>query len=246
MDLTDLLSGILGDSGYEEALRSCGEEERLDNLAELKQAVYDFQRKAGESVSLGNYLDHAALFTNMDQTEKARAVKLMTVHAAKGLEFPVVFVCGLSEGIFPGKRADTREKLEEERRLCYVAFTRARDRLFLSDAAGNNYDGSFRYPSRFVFNAEKKNLEFAVPLDPDLEEKTMGQSRRTEQTGPRPAAASDLVGRRVLHPVFGEGKIIGLPRDREGWIIQFDTTATPRTFGPGARITLLDGGHAAV
>ena len=246
MDLTDLLSGILGDSGYEEALRSCGEEERLDNLAELKQAVYDFQRKAGESVSLGNYLDHAALFTNMDQTEKARAVKLMTVHAAKGLEFPVVFVCGLSEGIFPGKRADTREKLEEERRLCYVAFTRARDRLFLSDAAGNNYDGSFRYPSRFVFNAEKENLEFAVPLDPELEEKTMGQSRRTEQTGPRPAAASDLVGRRVLHPVFGEGKIIGFPRDREGWIIQFDTTATPRTFGPGARITLLDGGHAAV
>ena len=138
LDLTDLLSGILSESGYEAALRASGEEERLDNLAELKQAVYDFQLKAGEEVTLGNYLDHAALFTNMDQTERAEAVKLMTVHAAKGLEFPVVFLCGLSEGIFPGKRANTREKLEEERRLCYVAMTRARDRLYLSDAAGNN------------------------------------------------------------------------------------------------------------
>ena len=117
MDLTDLLTGLLNESGYEEMLRTSGEEERLDNLAELKQAIYDFARKAGEEVTLGNYLDHAALFTNMDQTEKAQAVKLMTVHAAKGLEFSTVFLCGLSEGIFPGKRANTREKLEEERRL---------------------------------------------------------------------------------------------------------------------------------
>lgn len=116
MDLTDLLAGILHDSGYETMLRSAGEEERLDNLAELKQAIFDFTRKAGETVTLGNYLDHAALFTNMDTGEKAQAVKLMTIHSAKGLEFPVVFLCGLSEGIFPGKRANTREKLEEERR----------------------------------------------------------------------------------------------------------------------------------
>ena len=239
MDLTDLLAGILSESGYEDMLRSCGEEERLDNLAELKQAIYDFSRKAGEEVSLGNYLDHAALFTNMDQTEKAQAVKLMTVHAAKGLEFPVVFLCGLSEGIFPGKRANTREKLEEERRLCYVAFTRARDRLFLSDAAGSNYDGSFRYPSRFLFNAEKEHVEYAVPLDPELEERALEQIRRTED--PRTAAGrgDDLTGRRVRHPVFGEGVVIGIPRDREGVIVQFDSVVTPRTFGPGANITYL-------
>ena len=239
MDLTDLLTGLLNESGYEEMLRSSGEEERLDNLAELKQAIYDFERKAGEEVSLGNYLDHAALFTNMDQTEKAQAVKLMTIHAAKGLEFPVVFLCGLSEGIFPGKRANTREKLEEERRLCYVAFTRAKDRLFLSDAAGTNYDGSFRYPSRFLFNAEKENVEYAVPLDPELEERAMEQIRKTGDTESRLQQIPEQIGKRVLHPVFGEGSVIGTPRGQEGIIIQFDSMVTPRTFGPGAKIAYL-------
>lgn len=239
MDLTDLLAGILSESGYEDMLRTCGEEERLDNLAELKQAVYDFQRKAGEAVSLGNYLDHAALFTNMDQTARTEAVKLMTVHAAKGLEFPSVFLCGLSEGIFPGKRANTREKLEEERRLCYVAFTRAKDRLFLSDAAGSNYDGSFRYPSRFLFNAEKENVEYAVPLDPELEERAMEEIRKTENMEDPIPKPNDQVGKRILHPVFGEGTIIGIPRGQEGIIVQFDTIHTPRTFGPAAKITFL-------
>ena len=239
MDLTDLLSGILQDSGYERTLRESGEEERLDNLAELKQAIYEFQRKAGEEVSLGNYLDHAALFTNMDQQTKAQAVKLMTVHSAKGLEFPYVFLCGLSEGIFPGKRANTREKLEEERRLAYVAFTRAMDRLYLSDSAGTNYDGSFRYPSRFLFNAEQENVDYAVPLDPDLMENARKKIRETEDLEPRKEVPPEFLGKRVLHPVFGEGTIIGKPRDQEGYIIQFDSVVTPRTFGAGAKITFL-------
>ena len=239
LDLTDLLSGVLQDSGYERTLRESGEEDRLDNLAELKQAIYEFQRKAGEEVSLGNYLDHASLFTNMDQEEKAQAVKLMTVHSAKGLEFPVVFLCGLSEGIFPGKRANTREKLEEERRLAYVAFTRAKDRLFLSDAAGTNYDGSFRYPSRFLFNAEQENVDYAVPLDPDLIENAMNKIRETEDMVPRKEVPAEFVSKRVLHPVFGEGTVIGKPRDQEGYIVQFDSMITPRTFGAGAKITFL-------
>ena len=239
MDLTDLLSGVLQDSGYERTLRESGEEERLDNLAELKQAIYEFERKAGEEVTLGNYLDHAALFTNMDQTDKTQAVKLMTVHSAKGLEFPVVFLCGLSEGIFPGKRANTRERLEEERRLAYVAFTRAQNRLFLSDAAGTNYDGSFRYPSRFLFNAEVENVEYAVPLDPDLIENAMNKIRETEDLEPRKEAPSEFIGKRVLHPVFGEGSIIGKPADQEGYIIQFDSMVTPRTFGASVKIVFL-------
>ncbi|MBP3674335.1 MAG: UvrD-helicase domain-containing protein [Oscillospiraceae bacterium] len=239
MDLTDLLSGVLSESGYEEMLRSSGEEERLDNLAELKQAIYDFERKAGEEVSLGNYLDHAALFTNMDQTEKAQAVKLMTVHAAKGLEFPVVFLCGLSEGIFPGKRANTREKLEEERRLAYVAFTRAKDKLFLSDAAGTNYDGSFRYPSRFLFNAEKENLDYVVPLDPKLIEDAMDHIRKTENMAEPIRKKGEAVGKRVRHAIFGDGTVISIPRGQEGYIVQFDKIVTPRTFGISVKLEFI-------
>ena len=239
MDLTDLLAGILSESGYEDMLRCSGEEERLDNLAELKQAIFDFERKAGEEVTLGNYLDHAALFTNMDQTDRAGAVKLMTIHAAKGMEFPVVFLCGLSEGIFPGKRADTRERLEEERRLAYVAFTRAKDRLFLSDAAGNNYDGTARCPSRFLFNSERENLEYVVELDPALVDEAIHQISRTESMEKRTEKKPDCVGKRVRHPVFGSGTVIGVPRDREGYIIQFDTVPTPRTLGLSGKIEFI-------
>jgi DNA helicase-2/ATP-dependent DNA helicase PcrA len=240
MDLTDLLAGIMNESGYEEMLRSSGEEERLDNLAELKQAIYDFERKAGEEVSLGNYLDHAALFTNMDQTEKAQAVKLMTIHSAKGLEFPIVFLCGLSEGIFPGKRANTREKLEEDRRLAYVAFTRAQDRLYLSDAAGTNYDGSFRYPSRFLFNAEEENLDYVVKLDPDMVERAREQIGRTESLDEPVVKPNENVGKRIRHPILGDGTIIGIPRGQEGFIIQFDSIVTPRTLSPNIKLTMME------
>lgn len=225
MTLTDLLSGLLFDSGYEQTLRSNGEEERLDNLAELKQAIFDFERKAGEQVTLGNYLDHAALFTNMDSSAKKDAVKLMTVHAAKGLEFPMVFLCGLSEGIFPGKRANTREKLEEERRLAYVAFTRAQDRLYLSNAAGKNYDGSNRCISRFVLNAEKENLELAVELPPDVWEEAKAEARKME---PGQYQSAKSAGTAVRHSVFGAGKILGFTPEGKA-IVQFDAIATPRT-----------------
>ena len=240
MELTDLLTAVLSESGYEAMLRNSGEEDRLDNLAELKQAIYDFERKAGEEVSLGNYLDHAALFTNMDQTEKASAVKLMTIHAAKGMEFPVVFLCGLSEGIFPGRRADTQEKLEEERRLAYVAFTRAKDRLFLSDAAGSNYDGTAKCPSRFLFNAERENLDYVVELDPDVIDEARYQIEKTEKWEEREPKKPETVGKRVKHNIFGEGTVIGIPRDREGYIIQFDAIPTPRTLAANGKLEFLD------
>ena len=230
MDLTDLLSGILSDSGYEAMLRLSGEEDRLDNLAELKQAIYDYEAKAGELVTLEGYLAHAALFTNMDTVEKAAAVKLMTVHAAKGLEFPAVFLCGLSEGIFPTKRANTREKLEEERRLCYVAFTRAEDRLYLSDAAGTNYDGSFRHPSRFLFNAGAEHVDYHEPLDPELVEEARRAISRTEDPDSGRCCGDELrEGTRVRHPIFGEGQVLRSEQSGTVYLVHFQSMVTPRS-----------------
>lgn len=107
--ISEVLSDILDRSGYEEMLRTTGNQERLDNLAELKQAVYDYEISCGEEALLPDYLDHIALFTNSDVTDDSDKVKLMTVHAAKGLEFPHVFLCALNEGIFPSKKTSTIE-----------------------------------------------------------------------------------------------------------------------------------------
>ena len=147
--ISEVLSDILDRSGYEEMLRTTGNQERLDNLAELKQAVYDYEISCGEEALLPDYLDHIALFTNSDVTDDSDKVKLMTVHAAKGLEFPHVFLCALNEGIFPSKKTSTIEGMEEERRLAFVAMSRAMKSLFLSESHGKNFDGSTRYPSRY-------------------------------------------------------------------------------------------------
>ena len=125
MPASELLSAVLNESGYEEALRTEGAQDRLDNLAELKQAVYEYETGCGEESRLEDFISHVALLTNADAAAAPNAVKLMTVHTAKGLEFPYVFICGLDEGMFPSKRTSSFEAMEEERRLAFVAMTRA-------------------------------------------------------------------------------------------------------------------------
>ena len=119
--ISELLSALLNDSGYEEMLRTEGSQERLDNLAELKQSVYEYETTCGEESTLEHYLAHVALFSNSDAASRKDQVKLMTVHAAKGLEFPYVFLCGMNEGIFPSRKVRTLPGMEEERRLAFVA-----------------------------------------------------------------------------------------------------------------------------
>ena len=99
-----VLSAILNESGYEKMLRTEGSQERLDNLAELKQSVYEYETTCGEEGHPRTLPGPRALFTNADVQDQGDKVKLMTVHAAKGLEFPHVFLCGMSEGIFPSGR----------------------------------------------------------------------------------------------------------------------------------------------
>ncbi|MBQ1776998.1 MAG: UvrD-helicase domain-containing protein, partial [Acidaminococcaceae bacterium] len=119
--VSEVLADILNESGYEKMLRTEGSQERLDNLAELKQSVYEYETTCGEECTLEHYLSHVALFTNTDSLDSKGKVKLMTVHAAKGLEFPCVFLCGMNEGIFPSRKVRTLEAMEEERRLAFVA-----------------------------------------------------------------------------------------------------------------------------
>lgn len=228
--ISELLSGLLDRSGYEEALRTEGSQERLDNLAELKQSIYEYETLCGEESTLENYLSHVAMLTNADAVSDKNAVKLMTVHAAKGLEFPYVFLCGLEEGVFPSRKTATLESMEEERRLAFVAFTRAQKALFLSDAEGRNLDGSFRYPSRFIFNVDRALLSYTDELDERLVFEAESAIKSSEGTLERLAGAPPFQpGDRVIHDILGAGRIVGIDRDTSAYVIRFDCIETPRS-----------------
>lgn len=168
-----------------------------------------------------------ALYTNADKEERQDSVKMMTIHTAKGLEFPYVFVCGLNEGIFPTKHVDTPESLEEERRLAYVAYTCAEKGLFLSDAEGINFDGAYRYPSRFIFDIDKQYLNYIVELDERLVMQASGYIRTNEEQMNR--SETELqVGDTVMHKVFGKGRIIAVKKEITSYVIQFDNMETLR------------------
>ena len=211
-------------------LRTEGNQERLDNLAELKQSVYTYETTCGEEVTLPHYLTYAALLTNADAGESsADKVKLMTVHAAKGLEFPYVWLCGMSEGIFPSRKVRTLQGMEEERRLAFVALTRAEKGLYLSMSGGRSYDGTPWYPSRFLLDIDQALLTFTLPPREDVEHST--------QWLPESEAEVLLAeGQRVRHSMFGDGTVVGADRDKGAHIVQFDSMATPRKISFKAKL----------
>jgi len=204
-----LMSEILKESGYLRELEQEAQSDpeaaaRLDNLQELINAMRDYEESAkaqGQPASLAGYLETVALQTAADDYDpNAPAVTLMTVHLAKGLEFPIVFLTGLEEGLFPiGAANSSQEDLEEERRLCYVGMTRAKDYLLLTYASSRRLFGEAyaSLPSRFIFEA---GLSAQIP------------PRRQEpgHPGAQPPAPRGIfrVGQRVRHPEFGEGRVL--------------------------------------
>lgn len=227
--ISEVLSDILDRSGYEEMLRTTGNQERLDNLAELKQAVYDYEISCGEEALLPDYLDHIALFTNSDVTDDSDKVKLMTVHAAKGLEFPHVFLCALNEGIFPSKKTSTIEGMEEERRLAFVAMSRAMKSLFLSESHGKNFDESTRYPSRFILDIDQKFLEYVKKPEDTLIAETKNYIHYSNRYLDGYVAEQTFqVGDKIIHNVFGQGRIKSILSDRNAYMIKFEQIETPR------------------
>jgi DNA helicase-2/ATP-dependent DNA helicase PcrA len=234
--LIDLINEVLVDSGYEKYLRLGGEEERLANMAEFKQSIYEYEKNAGEETNLVEYLQSISLFTNMDAEEKKQSVKLMTVHNAKGLEFPYVFVCGMNEGIFPSQHTDTLDKLEEERRLAYVAFTRAQNVLFISEAEGVNFDGLLRYPSRFIFNTDDAFMEYTVELEDEIVEAANRYISASENKVNALVDNMFAPGDRIRHKVFGEGTILEIDAQTTSFVIKFDGLETTRNINMRVKI----------
>ena len=228
--VSEILSAVLDLSGYERMLRTEGNQERLDNLAELKQSVYEYETTCGEEAMLEHYLAHVALFSNSDAQPEHDKVKLMTVHTSKGLEFPYVFLCGMNEGIFPSRKTKTREGMEEERRLAVVAMTRAKKRLYLSEAKGRNLDGSPRYPSRFILDIDQNLLEY----DRKPEEGLIKEAREYIELSSRCLLTDEApshypIGQKILHKIFGPGTIVDVDTEKSAYAILFDGMETPRT-----------------
>lgn len=211
-DIADALDFILQRSGYTEYMMLCGNQDRLDNLNELKASVRDFVDSAGEEVNAEDYLNGISLISNADAEEKKDCVKLMTVHTAKGLEFKNVFVCCLNEGLFPSRKIRGKEEMEEERRVAYVAMTRAEDRLYLSDAEGfdAHVDGAL-YTSRFLFDIEKDLLDASGSFSEGHLSRSKSYIQKSElDMGCTPAHANIQIfraGDKVRHPLFGAGTV---------------------------------------
>lgn len=166
--LSALAEQIIEKSGYRDSLDKKQEESRGENLDEFISSVYDYEQFNSDA-SLADFLQDISLLTsedvpeeNTDEQNKINTVTLMTVHNAKGLEFPVVFLTGLEENIFPHKfSSDTEEGVEEERRLCYVGITRAKEKLFLSNAELRRFyaEPNYNPPSRFIEELPEELLE---------------------------------------------------------------------------------------
>ncbi len=242
--VSEVLGTILDQSGYEEMLRTEGSQERLDNLAELKQSVYEYETTCGEETSLEDYLTHVALFTNGEDGDgPADKVKLMTVHAAKGLEFPYVFLCGMNEGIFPSRKVRTRPGMEEERRLAFVAMTRAEKGLYLSEAGGRNHDSSIRYPSRFLLDIDQSLLTYTSEPQEGLIREARDYIELAEKYLPEEDEAELLrPGQRVKHAAFGMGTILEVDGDKGACVVRFDGMETPRQISFRAKLEKVDDG----
>ncbi len=247
MPLSELYEEVLERSGYRAAWEVKDDEEsrsRIENIMELKSNIAEYEKNA-EEPSLAGFLEEMALFTDADHTdENEDAVLMMTMHSAKGLEFPTVFVCGMEDGIFPSFRADENEEdMEEERRLCYVAVTRAREELYLTSAEQRMLYGRTQYgrPSRFLDEIPKElvtcNREAAPPTIKTNVPGTAGSrvsytSARRVSVAPTNTAElpSFAPGERVKHRVFGEGMVVSVkPMGGDALVeITFDTKGTKR------------------
>ena len=225
MKLNELLELILNKTGYISALRMSDDksEERIENINELESNLLKYQEEHGDSTDLGEFLEEVALIADIDNLDSSSdAVVLMTMHSAKGLEFPAVFMPGMEEGIFPGMQSILNPgEIEEERRLAYVGITRAKQKLYLISADRRTVFGNFHANpvSRFI---EEIPEELIDEIHPETTKRTSVQSKPVEKKRPTDnelvglrqkevestKSVSFTPGDRVRHKIFKDGTIV--------------------------------------
>ena len=212
--LEEVLTDVFEQSGYRSMLEKENETERIENVKSLIDDIKDYQETYPGS-TLADYLSMISLYTDKANTDGSASVSLMTIHASKGLEFKVVFVVGLSEGIFPSERTMLEQKgVEEERRLAYVAYTRAKEKLTLTDTSSFSYVvNSAKTTSRFVNEVDEKYIEhldkpvlkqqsvFDVPFTTKI---SSIEPKKEAPRRPSRYRKSDV----VVHKIFGEGVVV--------------------------------------
>ena len=236
--VSDLLDRVLDKSGLKKMYREDQDEDRLENIDQLLQSVkfYESTHEVEEN-RLSEYLQDIALYANQDYRKDTPTVKMMTIHQAKGLEFPFVFIIGLSEGIFPNMRTIREYKKngeEEERRLMYVAITRAQKALFLTESEGFNASTKMnKYPSRFLTEIKREMFVTEGFMPEDLWKGTRNMmhvlDEETYNPGDRDDFASERteydspfeVGDVVVHNIFGEGTVVGVNKENTTFEVRF-------------------------
>lgn len=241
--IVDLINDVLEKSGYMKMLESSFSVEdraRIDNINEFISSAAEYEENNPED-SIYDYLENLSLLSDLDKTEdKENSISLMTMHSAKGLEFPVVFVVGLDEGLFPGKRSIDEGNIEEERRLFYVGITRAKEKLFLTSSKSRRSYGKpvFYKPSRFIdeiigkikveeeatsYGYTSREYEKAMAED-YMREKTR-QSVLNKKLIKTDASGGDFqVGDKIRHSKWGDGMVVQIKIQDKGneLVVAFD------------------------
>lgn len=255
--LEQLLDELLEKTGYLDYMKSLGDEgvNRLENINELKSTMVKYTEGADEP-SLSGFLEEVALYTDIDNLDESDGyVAMMTMHAAKGLEFPNVFIVGMEEGIFPGQRSMTSDDdIEEERRLAYVGLTRAKKNLYLSHAVERMLFGSTsrNRTSRFLkelpselLDLQHQNIErnefegnshnIIASTNISLQEQ-LANKRRAEK--PVVKSIDFSVGDRVSHNIFGEGTVLAATKMSNDTMLEvaFDVKGTKKIMANFAKI----------
>lgn len=241
--IVDLINEVLDKSGYIKMLEtsySVEDRSRIDNINEFISSAAEYEEENPYD-TIFDYLENLSLLSDLDKTEdKDNSVSLMTMHAAKGLEFPIVFVVGLDEGLFPGKRSIDEGNVEEERRLFYVGITRAREKLFLTSSKSRRNYGKpvFYKPSRFVDEIIDKVIieedsssygytsrEYEKAMAEDYMREKTRHSVLNKKLVKTDASDSDFqVGDKIRHSKWGMGTVVQIKEQDKGneLVVAFD------------------------